>query len=102
LFEAQVRDVALRYKGRIQRWDVVNESINQANRGLMPDDYTFKTFTWAMRYFPESVHFNINDCDMHSGPSRRYVEIVRDLIDRGIRMDNVGVQMHITDPKETN
>jgi len=102
LFESHVRDLALRYKDRIQRWDVVNESINQSNRGLMPDDYTFKTFSWAMRYFPESVHFNINDCDMHWGPSRRYVEIVRDLIDRGIRIDNVGVQMHITDPNETN
>jgi len=102
LFEAHVRDLALRYKGRIQRWDVVNEPINQANRGLMPDDYTFKTFFWAMRYFPETVHFNINDIDMHSGPSRRYVESVRDLIDRGLRIDNVGVQMHITDPNETS
>lgn len=102
LFEAHVRDLASRYKGRIQRWDVVNESINQANRGLMPDDYTFKTFSWAMRYFPESVHFNINDCDIHWGPSLRYVEIVRDLIDRGIRIDNVGVQMHIFNPIESS
>lgn len=100
IFEAHVKDLAQRYKGRIQRWDVVNESIDQANRGLMPDDYTFKTFSWAMNYFPESVHFNINDCDMHWGPSRRYVEIVRDLIDRNIRIDNVGVQMHIFNPEE--
>ena len=101
LFEAHVRDLASRYKGRIQRWDVVNESIDQANRGIMPDDYTFKTFSWAMRYFPQSVCFNINDCDIHWGLSRRYVEIVRDLIDRGIRIDNVGVQMHIFNPEET-
>jgi len=100
LFEAHVRDLAQCYKGRIQRWDVVNESIDQANRGIMPDDYTFKTFSWAMKYFPESVHFNINDCDIHWGPSRRYVEIVRDLIDRNIRIDNVGVQMHIFNPEE--
>jgi len=101
LFEAHVRELALRYKGRIQRWDVVNESIDQANRGIMPDDYTFKTFSWAMKYFPESVRFNINECDIHWGPTLRYVEIVRDLIARGIRIDNVGVQMHIFNPAET-
>lgn len=101
LFEAHVRELARRYQGRIHRWDVVNESIDQANRGLMPDDYTYKTFSWAMRYFPASVQFNINDCDIHWGPSRRYVEIIRDLIDRGIRLDNVGVQMHIFNPSES-
>lgn len=100
VFEAHVRELAMRYKDRIQRWDVVNESINQANRGIMPDDYTYKTFKWAMKYFPGSVQFNINDCDMHSGPSRRYVEIIRDLIDRGIRIDNAGIQMHIFNPEE--
>ena len=47
LFEKHVQELAERYGGRVQRWDVVNESIDQANRGLMPDDYTFKTFAWA-------------------------------------------------------
>jgi len=100
-FEAHVKELAKRYKGRLHRWDVVNEPIDQANRGLMPDDYTYKTFKWAMRYFPKKVRFNLNDCDMHGGPSRRYLEIIRDLIDRGIRIDNVGIQMHIFNPKES-
>ncbi len=102
LFEAHVRELAQRYKDRVQRWDVVNESIDQSKRGRMPDDYTFKTFTWAMRDFPASVRFGINDCDIHWGPSLRYVEIVRDLIDRGVRIDTVGVQMHIFNPKESS
>lgn len=100
LFQAHVKELGERYSDRIQRWDVVNESIDQANRGLMPDDYTFKTYSWAMKYFPVTVQFNINDCDIHWGPSRRYVEIARDLIDRGIRINNVGVQMHIFNPEE--
>lgn len=101
IFEAHIKELAQRYGARIQRWDVVNESINQAKRGLMPDDYTFKSFAWADKYFPSSVRFNINDCDMHWGPTPRYVEIARDLIDRGARVDTVGVQMHIFDPKES-
>jgi len=101
IFERHVKELAGRYGARVQRWDVVNESIDQANRGLMPDDYTFKTYTWAAKYFPSSVWFGINDCDMHGGPSRRYVEIARDLIDRGVRINTVGVQMHIFNPKES-
>lgn len=101
LFKTHVQELATRYNGRVQRWDVVNESIDQANRGLMPDDYTYKTYFWAMQFFPDSVKFNINDCDIHWGPSKRYVEIVRDLIDRGIKIDNIGVQMHIFNPEES-
>ncbi|OGV67611.1 MAG: glycosyltransferase [Lentisphaerae bacterium RIFOXYA12_FULL_48_11] len=101
IFERHVKELADRYGARVQRWDVVNESIDQANRGLMPDDYTYKTYAWATKYFPGSVRFGINDCDIHWGPSRRYVEIIRDLIDRGIRIDTVGVQMHIFNPKES-
>jgi len=102
IFELHVKELADRYQGRLHRWDVVNESVDQANRGIMPDDYTYKTFSWAMRYFPDTVQFNANDCDFHGGLDgfRRYVEIVRNLIDRGIRVNNTGVQMHIFNPKE--
>lgn len=102
-FKAHIRDLAQRYKGRIQRWDVVNEPTDQANRGLMPDDYTYKSFLWSMLYFPDSVALNMNDSDMHWDMSlyRRYLEIVRNLIDRGIRIDQVGLQMHIFNPEES-
>lgn len=103
LFEAHVQELAERYRDRLQRWDVVNEPIDQANRGLMPDDYTYKTFFWAMKYFPAKVKLNLNDCDMHSPITlfTRYVEIIRNLTDRGVRIDNTGVQMHIFNPDES-
>lgn len=102
-FENHVRKLAERYKGRIQRWDVVNEPTDQANRGVMPDDYTYKTFRWAAKYFPSSVQLNLNDSDMHWDMTlfRRYLEIVRNLIDRGIKMEYVGMQMHIFNPEES-
>lgn len=101
-FEKHIQELALRYKDRIQIWDVVNEPVDQANRGIMPDDYTYKSYKWAMKYFPESVIFNINDIDFKSGIpyTRRYVEIAWNMIDRGIRIDNVGAQMHIFNPVE--
>lgn len=101
-FEKHIQELASRYKDRIMMWDVVNEPVDQANRGIMPDDYTYKSYKWAMKYFPESVIFNINDIDFKSGIpyTRRYVEIARNMIDRGIRIDNVGAQMHIFNPVE--
>ena len=70
LFRNHVKQLARRYKGRVQRWDVVNECFDQANRGIMPDDYVFKTFRWARKYFPRRVQFNTNECDVHWGPTR--------------------------------
>jgi len=103
IIQDHVKIIARRYKGRLNRWDVVNEPIDQANRGLMPDDYTYKTYSWAMKYFPKNVMFNINDTDIHwgEGDFRRYCELVRNLIDRGVKIDNVGIQSHIFDPKES-
>ena len=99
-FETHIKTLAKRYGNRIQNWDVVNECYDQANRGIMPDDYTYKSYRWAMKYFPKEVTFNTNECDMHWGSNKRYVEIVRDLIERGAKIDNCGVQMHIFDPNE--
>lgn len=103
-FEKHIQELANRYGERVKLWDVVNEPVDQANRGAMPDDYTYKTFKWAMQYFPSSVKFNINDIDIKCELPyvRRYVEIARNMIDRGIRIDNVGAQMHIFDPKEAS
>ena len=44
LFERHIRQIAEHYGSRIHEWDVVNECIDQANRGPMPDDYVYKTF----------------------------------------------------------
>lgn len=102
LFQAHIRTLALRYGDKVKLWDVVNEPIDQANRGLMPDDYTFKCFQWARHYFPSSVQLNINDVDLHSGVDlhRRYAELTRNLLYRGAKIDHIGIEMHIFDPLE--
>ena len=102
-FEAHIKQIAKRYKGRIHNWDVVNECLDQANRGIMPDDYTWKAYNWAKKYFPKNVTFNTNECNLRYEITkiRRYVEIVRDLTDRGAKVDYMGVQMHIFKPYAT-
>ena len=99
LFEEHIKLLCQRYGDRVQEWDVVNECYDQANRGIMPDDYTYKCFKWAEKYLPASVRLSTNECDMSWGPNRRYVEIVRDLVDRGAKVDLMGVQKHFFNPK---
>ena len=99
LFEEHIKLLCQRYGDRVQEWDVVNECYDQANRGIMPDDYTYKCFKWAEKYLPASVRLSSNECDMSWGPNRRYVEIVRNLVDRGAKVDLMGVQKHFFNPK---
>jgi len=49
------------------------------------------------------LRLNINDSDMHWEMTlfRRYLEIVRNLMDRGIQFGYVGMQMHIFNPEES-
>lgn len=103
LFDKRIVELAEHYKGRLQRWDIVNESaddfqIGKASRyGLMPEDYCYKAFQLADKVFPKSVELNINDyCT-----SKKYPDQVTDLLKRGCRITNVGVQMHLFNPKQT-
>lgn len=99
-FERHIQELAARYRDRIQQWDVVNECYDQASRGPVPDDYVYKTFKWCEKYFPKSVKFSSNECDLSWGPTPRYTQIVRDLKDRGARVDLMGVQAHLYSPAE--
>lgn len=100
IFESHIRQISERYRGRIQRWDVVNEPTDQANRGTMPDDYTYKSFQWAKKYLADESELNINDADLKWDMTlfHRYLEIVRNLLDRKTPIESVGIQMHIMNP----
>lgn len=104
-FERRIRQFGKRYGDRLEQWDVVNESVDRSctmagpfhdkvcwgRKGLLvPDDYTFRCFKWAEDAFPKNVRLVVND-------SWRpiYVPFVQSLIDRGAKIDVVGIQMHI-------
>jgi GH35 family endo-1,4-beta-xylanase len=112
LFEKRIRELAQHYKNRINRWDIVNESSvdllnphhpNYTEKNLMstygfiiPNDYTFKAFKVANEVFPPEVVQCINDYTNNQS----YVNQVNDLRKRGIRIDVMGLQMHLFDPKQ--
>ncbi|MEG1979867.1 MAG: endo-1,4-beta-xylanase, partial [Victivallaceae bacterium] len=103
-------DIALHYRGRIHSWDVCNEScwdfkenkiipesgICKSTYGLMPGDYTYRSFKLADAIFPKSVKLNINDYYLQ----QEYADQVKELTGRGCKIDIVGAQMHLFRPQQ--
>ena len=113
-YEKRIRDIGERYGSRVDSWDVVNESAldyhlyqdekavrgvpcQKSVYGLMPGDYTFKGFQWAMKYFPKTAWLNLNDYDM----APYFFKQAKDLEANGCRVDVVGSQMHLFNPAES-
>ncbi len=105
----RIQEIALRYRGRVHSWDVVNESATDfkegkmvpgsglchSRYGLMPGDYTYRAFKIADGIFPKEAKLNINDYMLE----QPYVDQTKDLLARGCKVDILGAQMHLFDPQ---
>ncbi len=105
VMENRIKQIAERYKGRLQSWDVVNESaldydqdflpenypISKSRYGLTYGDYPYHALKCAEKYFPAEVKLNIND--YHRKPG--YTAQVKRLQERGCKIDVMGIQMHL-------
>lgn len=110
LYEARIRDLVNYYGKRISSWDIVNESaidyahgnfkgnapLMKSEYAFMPGDYTYRLFKIADSCIPQGVWKNIND--YWTGPE--YAKQVKDLLSRGAKIDIVGSQMHLFNPKQ--
>jgi endo-1,4-beta-xylanase len=100
--QTHIATVVGRYKGRIRGWDVVNEALNDDGtlrdspwrRGI-GDDYIAKAFEFARAADPDAELY-YNDFNLATRPAKRAgaIRIIRDLQQRGLRIDAVGEQGH--------
>jgi len=90
-----------RYRGRIHGWDVVNEAI-MADGALrksgwfeiIGEDYIEKAFEFARQADPHAELY-YNEYDYEHRPKREgVIRLVRNLQQKGIRVDGVGIQGH--------
>ena len=109
LMAKRIFEIALRYKGRIHSWDVVNESATDFGKGnliagegicksvygLMPGDYPYRAFKIAEGMFPKNAKLNINEWNL----GEEYPAEIEDLKQRGCKVDIAGAQMHLFDPQ---
>lgn len=109
-YERRIRQLGDHYGSRIAEWDVVNESVDRSCRiggfvhdrvmhgnpnFIVPEDYTYRCFKWAEEAFPSDVKFAINDSWREI-----YVPFSKQMIDRGAKVDVIGIQMHIFSAQE--
>ncbi len=100
--QTHITTVVGRYKGRIRGWDVVNEALNEDGtlrdspwrRGI-GDDYIARAFQFAREADPDTELY-YNDYNLVTRPEKRAgaIRIIKDLQQRGIRIDAVGEQGH--------
>ncbi len=103
LLRSHIRTVMGRYRGMFRAWDVVNEAFLADGR-LRPciwldklgPEYLFIAYEEAAKTDPQALLF-YNDFGMEDNPAklRAVLRWVDQLRARGIRIDGIGLQMHI-------
>ena len=90
-----------RYKGRVNAWDVVNEALDEDGQlrkskwlETIGEDFIAKAFEYAHEADPNAeLYYN----EFHNEyPAKRdaIVRLVKDLKQKGLRIDGVGLQEH--------
>jgi GH35 family endo-1,4-beta-xylanase len=102
--EDHIRTVAGHYRGRLRAWDVVNEAIADDGSGLrstvfsrgLGPDYVAEAFRLARKADPEAeLIYNDYGGEGLNRKSDDIYALVKDLKQRGVPIDGVGLQMHL-------
>src|SRR5690242_10143574 len=94
-----------RYNGSVDRWDVVSEALKPMGGGLQPNDfykalgpeYIADAFRIARSASPSAKLFiNENQVESLAGKRQELYDLVAGLVEEGVPIDGVALQMHIT------
>jgi len=102
IMKDHITTVLKHYKGKIQSWDVINESLTPSGKYVdniflrkLGPDYIYKAFKYAREADP-NVKLFINDFSLeYAGKKlKRYLAMADELAERGVKMDGIAFQMH--------
>lgn len=103
LLHDHIATVVGHYKGRVQQWDVVNEAFRAGTYQRNPwydaigPEYIDLAFQFAHEADPDAeLFYNDYSIEWHSPKSDAVVAMVTSMVARGIPIDGVGMQMHVT------
>ena len=99
-----ITTVVTRYRGRIGAWDVVNEAV--ADNGSLREsiwldvigpEYIALAFQWAHEADPDArLFYNDYSAEGLGGKSDAVYALVEGLVDDGVPIHGVGLQMHVS------
>ena len=95
-----VEELAGRFGDKIEMWDVINEEICRVAKPhewhAVPEDYAVQCFKHSGPLFPKDVPMLINDGTLQSHvETDKYEADVRKLLDKGLKVDGIGMQCHM-------
>jgi endo-1,4-beta-xylanase len=103
--ERHIRATLTHYRGQIHAWDVVNEAVADSGAGLrdtmfrqkLGDAYIADAFRMAREADPHALLFyNDYGGEGMNAKANRIYELLADLLSKGVPIDGVGLQMHIS------
>ena len=101
--EQRIAEINARYGAVIPRWEVVNEPCERgkfADKWFnLPEDYLFRSLSAAAQ-FPAGDRMMLNEATTYSwlefsAERSPYYRLIRDMLDRGARVEELGMQLHI-------
>jgi endo-1,4-beta-xylanase len=110
LFKNHIQALVSHYRGKINSWDVVNETYDENGQVRVKNqqgtadnpwlkhlgkDYTARAFIYAHEADPDALLFyNDNNQESSDGKLNAILAMVRDFKKRNIPINGLGVQMH--------
>ncbi len=103
ILKTHIQTVVAHYKGHVFAWDVVNEAIGDNGsmretiwyKGIGPD-YIEQAFRFAHEADPDvQLFYNDFGAEGLGAKSSAVYSLVKDLKDKGVPIDGVGLQMHV-------
>jgi endo-1,4-beta-xylanase len=105
ILREHILTVVGRYRGRIAAWDVVNEAVDENEPSLLRQslwlrglgqDYLAMAFYWAHEADPQArLFYNDFGAEGTGGKSDAVYEVVKRLLQQGVPIHGVGLQMHV-------
>jgi len=104
ILKEHIQTVVGRYRGKVAAWDVVNEAVDDS--GQMRDtlwlrgiglEYIDLAFQWAHEADPQAkLFYNDYNGEGLGRKSDAIYRLMKDLLQRGVPVHGVGLQMHVT------
>jgi endo-1,4-beta-xylanase len=104
MLRTHIHTIVSHYKGKVLAWDVVNEAFDEdgtLSRTIWLEhigpDYIEKAFRFAHEADPDALLF-YNDFNLESNSVKRSsaISFLNDLKNKGVQVDGIGLQMHIS------
>jgi endo-1,4-beta-xylanase len=104
LMKVHIQTIITHYKNKVTAWDVVNEAFNEDGtlrnsiwKQKIGIGYIEKAFIYAREADPNALLF-YNDFNLESNPTKRnsVLALLNNLRNRGVKIDGIGIQMHIS------